>query len=564
MCPGLCLQDVTRTNLQVLPIRSCLISDCTAMCFATRSCQVAIFDHTTCQCTLGRDALVGIQGTNEFRDGITTCIYDDVPTFLGIGLTRSAVYIKPPASGAPPAAGGDYLGGSGGGISQDSGSVDDINFVPSGNTPGSSPPSTNPSNPNAQSPAPAPSPNPSPATPTPVPVPSPAGPVPSPSLLPSGGGGGGSLTPAPSPTDAGGVPSGSALPPPPSTNSAGGGVDGGGAAQQPPSLLPNNGAQAPVPTPSPPSSSRFGTPEMIGITVGFCCTVLIVFILAAFIMRRRRDAAAAALANAGKDGLAKAPTGGAPGAGGADGSGAAWLARVDSRKIASALRTAGLSADTERAVMTFVETSVATTTASAAAGGSQHTATAPSGRLPSGRPASLPTITQAQALELQSALRRESSASLDKDTLQTLEQLLVTVQEQANNTGQHQSDRQSAGDAALSAQTSGSTIGPLIEHPGAAAAAAAAALASKSGVCSSYITLSRLLGAGSFGTVYEGVWRKQTVAVKIIPHSPSAAERVRNEVELAMQFDHPNVVRSFFYETFDAHAMSNIAQMVSR
>lgn len=58
-----------------------------------------------------------------------------------------------------------------------------------------------------------------------------------------------------------------------------------------------------------------------------------------------------------------------------------------------------------------------------------------------------------------------------------------------------------------------------------------------------------------------GIWKNQTVAVKIIPHSPSAAVRVKNEVELSMQFNHNNVVKSFFYEIFDAMRMGDMAQM---
>lgn len=62
--------------------------------------------------------------------------------------------------------------------------------------------------------------------------------------------------------------------------------------------------------------------------------------------------------------------------------------------------------------------------------------------------------------------------------------------------------------------------------------------------------------------MYEGTWRQRTVAVKIIPHSPTAADRVTNEVRLSMQFNHPNVVHSFFFETFATHAMSQFAQLV--
>ncbi|KAL6759173.1 kinase-like domain-containing protein [Haematococcus lacustris] len=76
-------------------------------------------------------------------------------------------------------------------------------------------------------------------------------------------------------------------------------------------------------------------------------------------------------------------------------------------------------------------------------------------------------------------------------------------------------------------------------------------LASNSGTVSTFVTLTRQLGAGSFGTVYAGIWGNTEVAVKIIAHTPAAAQRVKNEVELSLRLDHPNVVRSFFYETFD-------------
>ncbi|GFH21144.1 protein kinase domain-containing protein, partial [Haematococcus lacustris] len=71
------------------------------------------------------------------------------------------------------------------------------------------------------------------------------------------------------------------------------------------------------------------------------------------------------------------------------------------------------------------------------------------------------------------------------------------------------------------------------------------------GTVSTFVTLTRQLGAGSFGTVYAGIWGNTEVAVKIIAHTPAAAQRVKNEVELSLRLDHPNVVRSFFYETFD-------------
>ncbi|KAG2499268.1 hypothetical protein HYH03_002846 [Edaphochlamys debaryana] len=59
------------------------------------------------------------------------------------------------------------------------------------------------------------------------------------------------------------------------------------------------------------------------------------------------------------------------------------------------------------------------------------------------------------------------------------------------------------------------------------------------------IRLSVLLGAGSFGRVYSGMWRGRPVAVKILTHSPAEAAVVEREAEqVSLACRHPNVVRT--------------------
>ncbi|GFR46725.1 hypothetical protein Agub_g8348 [Astrephomene gubernaculifera] len=66
------------------------------------------------------------------------------------------------------------------------------------------------------------------------------------------------------------------------------------------------------------------------------------------------------------------------------------------------------------------------------------------------------------------------------------------------------------------------------------------------------IALHHMLGSGSFGRVYYGTWQGQGVAIKIIPHSEAAHHKVQQEVALCLRFNHPNVVRSLYYATFEA------------
>jgi len=58
------------------------------------------------------------------------------------------------------------------------------------------------------------------------------------------------------------------------------------------------------------------------------------------------------------------------------------------------------------------------------------------------------------------------------------------------------------------------------------------------------IELGSLLGRGSFGTVYQGVWQGRPVAVKVIPHSArDACNELTNEASLILKFNHPNVLK---------------------
>ncbi len=705
-------QDVARTNLLQQALPSCKLSDCTALCFATRSCVVAVFDHASCQCTLARNALRGLDGSTAFREGVTTCLYDDDDSFLGLGLVRSAAYITPPAANTPPAgSSGDWLGGNGDtGTNPNSGTVDDINFVPIGSnsTNGTAPPpggggGLNPSDPSKR-PPPAPKPSPPPLTPEPASPPPAAKPSPSPPK-PAGSGGGTPSPPRPSPP-----PPQKPSPPPPSPREE---------PEAPPLPSPPPPRPPQLPNQTTPSGggdgggggSPFGVSQMIGITAGFCGGVLLLLIAAGVVLRRRHRALARAAAEAAAD---KARRGGGGKDGGdpqeeedeeeeGDGLGARgppaapahrrataaaaglWFGAplhhgdvsVTAEQTLSALRTCGLSADLERTLTGYVESWVGSCSTGlapppSAANAPSSAATLPTPFGPASQlqassaaaaaveggaelePAPLPAppaLTRAQAAELQAAIlrcQRQASEGAGPDAeqppqgpaiasnagdaeagplsasdVQALERLLHHLQAadgaataavpqppgsrgggRAGGRGGVRASRSTSarslmlpsaattgdlgpGSAAASAvvpagrevrtQAAGGAgrqqlrlsagVAPHLrrggrqEEPEEAAEApadeaeeASSALASHSGISSSYITLSRLLGAGSFGTVYEGRWRRQTVAVKIIPHSPAAALRVKNEVELSMKFDHPNVVRSYFYETFDSRS----------
>lgn len=62
------------------------------------------------------------------------------------------------------------------------------------------------------------------------------------------------------------------------------------------------------------------------------------------------------------------------------------------------------------------------------------------------------------------------------------------------------------------------------------------------------ILLGRLIGSGGYGRVYEGIWREQKVAVKIIlSHGDKALAAITSEAKLSMSFAHKNVVRCLYY-----------------
>ncbi|WIA34082.1 hypothetical protein OEZ86_012459 [Tetradesmus obliquus] len=64
------------------------------------------------------------------------------------------------------------------------------------------------------------------------------------------------------------------------------------------------------------------------------------------------------------------------------------------------------------------------------------------------------------------------------------------------------------------------------------------------------IRLGVLLGAGSFGRVYKGVWRDLAVAVKVLQHDSTTAAAVANEVDLVMSFRHLNIVAAYHFVTW--------------
>jgi serine/threonine protein kinase len=67
-----------------------------------------------------------------------------------------------------------------------------------------------------------------------------------------------------------------------------------------------------------------------------------------------------------------------------------------------------------------------------------------------------------------------------------------------------------------------------------------------------------LLGAGSFGRVYQSRWNSTDVAVKVIEHDPTKASEVENEVQLMMRLAHDNIVAAYHYVTY-AHSEAAVA-----
>uniref|UniRef100_A0A3B5M0E7 Protein kinase domain-containing protein n=1 Tax=Xiphophorus couchianus TaxID=32473 RepID=A0A3B5M0E7_9TELE len=61
------------------------------------------------------------------------------------------------------------------------------------------------------------------------------------------------------------------------------------------------------------------------------------------------------------------------------------------------------------------------------------------------------------------------------------------------------------------------------------------------------LTLEEVIGAGGFGKVYKGVWRREEVAVKAARQDPDedisvTAESVRQEARLFWMLHHPNII----------------------
>lgn len=62
------------------------------------------------------------------------------------------------------------------------------------------------------------------------------------------------------------------------------------------------------------------------------------------------------------------------------------------------------------------------------------------------------------------------------------------------------------------------------------------------------LQLGKVIGAGSFGTVYQGRWHGTLVAVKVVALQPGADPSASDlELRLSLSFNHPNVVRTFYH-----------------
>jgi serine/threonine protein kinase len=68
-----------------------------------------------------------------------------------------------------------------------------------------------------------------------------------------------------------------------------------------------------------------------------------------------------------------------------------------------------------------------------------------------------------------------------------------------------------------------------------------------------------LLGAGSFGRVYQGRWNSTDVAVKVIEHDAAPAGEVENEVLLLMGLAHDNIVAAYHYVTYARSSEAAVA-----
>eukprot|EP00775_Hariotina_reticulata_P013656 gene13656-13779_t len=66
----------------------------------------------------------------------------------------------------------------------------------------------------------------------------------------------------------------------------------------------------------------------------------------------------------------------------------------------------------------------------------------------------------------------------------------------------------------------------------------------------SEIQLGKLLGAGSFGRVYKGIWRGKDVAVKVIDHQDNhETSGVFREAQLLLSLKHQNIVKAYSFFT---------------
>ncbi|GIL61093.1 hypothetical protein Vafri_15480, partial [Volvox africanus] len=65
------------------------------------------------------------------------------------------------------------------------------------------------------------------------------------------------------------------------------------------------------------------------------------------------------------------------------------------------------------------------------------------------------------------------------------------------------------------------------------------------------VRLSVLLGAGSFGRVYSGMWCGRPCAVKILTHGPHETPVIERELQVSLSCKHPHVVRTMDFVKLD-------------
>jgi serine/threonine protein kinase len=64
------------------------------------------------------------------------------------------------------------------------------------------------------------------------------------------------------------------------------------------------------------------------------------------------------------------------------------------------------------------------------------------------------------------------------------------------------------------------------------------------------VNLGMLIGGGTYGLVYRAEWMGRRVAVKVLLHSISKTDLVKNEFDVMMRIQHINVVKAFHYITW--------------